>query len=154
MSLMSWGLENKMRNNRKELLPFRDSIGKEAGEARRLLAPGGGWRRPGRLGEAGRSVVPCPLFVFYSLKASVTVTSGWPGDSVTLACPVTDYSWFSRMRSPSHGFVSRGQVPGALGSLLQAVPRGQLPSCRERRKLPAPVPRPLGPPPGTGAAIK
>lgn len=86
MSLMSWGLENKMRNNRKELLPFRDSIGKEAGEARRLLAPGGGWRRPGRLGEAGgscgplgeagRSVVPCPLFVFYALKASVTVTSG------------------------------------------------------------------------------
>lgn len=109
--------------------------------------------KPGRLKEAGRSVVPCPLFVFYSFKASVTVPSGWPGTSVTLAYPVTDYSWFSRMhRLPQPWPCLQGA--GALGSLLQAVPRGQLPNCRERRKLPAPVPRPLGLWPGTGAAIK
>lgn len=85
--------------------------------------------KPGRLKEAGRSVVPCPLFVFYSFKASVTVPSGWPGNSVTLAYPVTDYSWFSRMHRlpPAVALSPRGRCPGfsAAGSAQRPTPQLQ-----------------------------
>lgn len=99
MAIVSWDLGNRMWSNRREI----EREAEVAGEA------GGGWE------AGGWSVVLCSLFVFYSLKASVDpAPCGWPGNSVSLAYPMTDSSCFSGMRSSSHGLVSKGQVPGVL----------------------------------------
>lgn len=76
-------------------------------------------RQVGEGGGGGVVVVVCgPMFfslcIIFPQTQCVPSSGGWPGNSVSLAYPMTNFGWFPRMCSPSHGLVSKGQVPWVL----------------------------------------
>lgn len=99
-----------------------------AGVARQVGEEGGGW-------EAG--VVCGPMFslcIIFSQTQCVPSSGGWPGNSVSLAYPITNFGWFPRMRSPSHGLVSKGQVPWVL--CCRQCPEANSPDAEEGGNCP------------------